>query len=149
MIRHSFSTESSDFFSTSIWHCNKCRVRHFVPARSIVSCIFSLGGDFIKRDRKGLLCSTNSPVKSIARRVQAVLGVFLQRCTDRPKLHFIRQSCRWHAHRERGSRPIFAKVLNYTSVSNERRNVVHPQILCVGGLRSFFVRGIFENRPPR
>ena len=35
-----------------------------------------IGGDFIKRDRKGLLFSTNSHVKSIAGRVLAVLGVF-------------------------------------------------------------------------
>ena len=102
-----------------------------------------LGGDFIKRDRKGLLFSTNSHVKSIAGRVLAVLGVFLLRCTDRLKLHFIRQCCRWHAHRERGSRPIFAKVLNYTSVSNERRNVGISQIPCVRCLRW----PIFENSP--
>ncbi len=42
-----------------------------------------LGGDFIKRDREGLLFSTNSHVKSIAGRVLAVLGVFLLRCTYR------------------------------------------------------------------
>ncbi len=41
--------------------------------------IFIVGGHFIKRDRKGLLFSTNSHVKSIAGRVLAVLGVFSPR----------------------------------------------------------------------
>ena len=70
VIRHFFCRESSDFLSMSIWQCDKRRVCHFVPALSIISCIFSLFGrwQWLKHARR------DTEISLIAAAVGALLS---------------------------------------------------------------------------